>query len=319
MAHMIDKMAYVGETPWHGLGNVMQADASIDQWRIDAGLDFDVVETPVLYNNGVDTVQASGNKVLFRSDRKDTVLGVVSDRYNVVQPATIMDFYKDFTTNHGFRMDTAGSLADGRKIWALAQVGDSFRIKGQDEVAPYVLMATSYDKTMATRIMFTTVRVVCNNTLQFAVQADNAGITVPHSTVMDKRKVMVDLGLMWDDINAMRDSIDVLADVKVDTKTATKIIAKALFDMDISEDSDQEISTRKANIIKGVVGLYNGNGIGSNLKAAEGTAWGVVNAVTQFVDHSQGRTASTRMNNAWFGQGANTKQRVWDAAMALAA
>jgi phage/plasmid-like protein (TIGR03299 family) len=322
MAHMIDSMAYTGQTPWHGLGVELTQGLSVDQWRIAAGLGWEVREAPVMFNVGSadqqSLVAADGSKVLFRSDNLFP-LSVVSDSYRVVQPETIMDFYKDLSEQHGFQMETAGSLAQGRKIWALARVGDSFRIKGQDEVAPYVLMATSFDKTMATRVMFTTVRVVCNNTLQLSVNCDRSGISIPHSAVVDKQRIMLDLGIMQEDFNMMHGSIDLLSDIPVSRKQATAIIAKTLFDLDIDADSDKEISTRKANIIRGVTDLFDGRGIGSDLRSASGTAWGLVNAVTQFVDHSQGNTANTRINSAWFGTGANTKKKIWDNALALAA
>lgn len=316
MSALIDKMAYVGQTPWHGLGAKLTGQETLDQWRVSAGLDWSVRETSVLYATEDGLLTADQNKVLFRSDSKD-VLGVVSDRYNVVQPAQILDFYKDFAATNGFQLDTAGSLAGGKRIWALARVADGFSVKGNDTVLPYVLLATSYDKTMATRAMFTTVRVVCNNTLQLSVNMDRTGISVPHSTIFDGRKVALDMGLLVEDFADMQDKIVLLSDVRVARKQAQEIIAKVLFDVKAEEMED--MSTKSKNIVTNVTNLFDGRGIGSEMASAQGTAWGLVNAITQYTDHSAGRTASSRMNSAWFGQGANLKQRIWDETMALAA
>ena len=316
MSTLIDKMAYVGQTPWHGLGAKLTGQETLDQWRVSTGLDWSVRETSVLYATEDGLLTADQNKALFRSDSKD-VLGVVSDRYNVVQPAQILDFYKDFAATNGFQLDTAGSLAGGKRIWALARVADGFSVKGNDTVLPYVLLATSYDKTMATRAMFTTVRVVCNNTLQLSVNMDRTGISVPHSTIFDGRKVALDMGLLVEDFADMQDKIVLLSDVRVARKQAQEIIAKVLFDVKAEEMED--MSTKSKNIVTNVTNLFDGRGIGSEMASAQGTAWGLVNAITQYTDHSAGRTASSRMNSAWFGQGANLKQRIWDETMALAA
>ena len=316
MAHLIDRMAYVGQTPWHGLGAKLTGSESIDQWRVEAGLDWEAKEAPVQFTVDGELVTTNNNKVLFRSDTRG-VLGVVSDGYNTVQPKQIFDFYRDFAATNGFQMETAGSLADGKRIWALARVADGFSIKGQDTVLPYVLLATSYDKTMATRAMFTTVRVVCNNTLQMSVNNDRSGISIPHSAVFDGRQTAIDIGLLQEDITDMRRNIELLSDIRVSRKTAQDILAQAMFAVDPQEVED--MSTRSKNILSNVVSLFEGRGIGSELAAASGTAWGLVNAVTQYTDHSAGRTASSRLNSAWFGQGANVKKRVWDRALALAA
>lgn len=316
MAHLVDKMAYVGQTPWHGLGAKLAGQETLDQWRVEAGLDWSVQEAPVQYDAGGFILTADQNKVLFRSDSKD-VLGVVSDRYNAVQPSQILDFYRDFAATNNFQLETAGSLAGGKRIWALARVADGFNIKGNDTIMPYVLLATSYDKTMATRAMFTTVRVVCNNTLQLSVNADRTGISVPHSTIFDGRKVAVDMGLVMEDFADMQDKIVVLSDIRIARKQAQEIIAKVMFD--VKADEMEEMSTKSKNIVTNVTNLFDGRGIGSEMLSAQGTAWGLVNAITQYTDHSAGRTASSRMNSAWFGQNANLKQRIWDSTMALAA
>lgn len=151
MAHLLEQMAYIGEAPWHGLGNQLSACEPIEVWARQAGMDWKIREAPVRFMT--DTAGSMGtiesfpeNKVLFRSDT-NLPLSVVSQRYKVVQPSEILEFYRDLTEVSGFELETAGVLKDGRKIWALARTGKSSTLKGDDVTNAYVLLATACDGT----------------------------------------------------------------------------------------------------------------------------------------------------------------------------
>ena len=131
MSHMIDtsnnrdNMAYIGNTPWHGLGQVMPADADIDAWRIAAGLDWEIEMRPVFHGviNDKGEKKASvieGRKALVRSDTQ-ACLSIMSDRYKVVQPGDVLEFYRELVEGSMFSIETAGSLKGGQKIWAMAR------------------------------------------------------------------------------------------------------------------------------------------------------------------------------------------------------
>jgi hypothetical protein len=109
MAHLINKMAFVGETPWHGLGANLTPDASFDVWAKEAGLDFAVKRSPVKFETE-DGIRDHGNRdVLFRDDNK-IALGIVSPNYKIVQPEDVMAFFKSIADIGHFQMETAGSL-----------------------------------------------------------------------------------------------------------------------------------------------------------------------------------------------------------------
>ena len=169
--HLVETMAYVGEKPWHGLGNKLEREQSIDAWKESAGMNWTVEESEVRYisgKNGIGSINAfPEQKVLYRSDSK-APLAVVSKRFRVVQPGEILEFYRDLTEVNGFELETAGVLREGRKFWALAKTGQSTTLTGQDRVDGYLLLATACDGTLATTAQFTSVRVVCNNTLTLA-------------------------------------------------------------------------------------------------------------------------------------------------------
>ena len=176
MAHMIDTttgraaIAYTGQTPWHGLGQALTPGADVDTWTREAGLAYDVLESPVQYSTPASTGPQTwpARKVLHRSDT-GAPLAVVSDSYHVVQPSEVMDFFRKLVDLGGFQLETAGALSDGRRVWALASVGDAAPVVDRDLVRPYLLLGTSYDGTMATVAKFTAIRVVCNNTITAAV------------------------------------------------------------------------------------------------------------------------------------------------------
>ena len=169
MAHLIENMAYIGDEPWHGLGHKLQPKQPIEVWAQQAGMQFDIKEAPVRFmTEEIGSLGAihsyADNKVLYRSDTK-APLSVVSSRYQVVQPREVLEFYRDLTQISGFELETAGVLKGGRKFWALARTGDSAVIRGDDVINGYVLLATACDGTLATTAQFTSIRVVCNNTL----------------------------------------------------------------------------------------------------------------------------------------------------------
>lgn len=194
MAHLIDSIAYTGQTPWHGLGNHLPPQQSLDVWLQAAGMDWTIEQSDVLYQGSSGLHTYPDSKVLYRTDTL-APLSVVSQRYNVVQPHEVLHFYQDLVEAGGFELETAGSLKGGRKLWALAKTGQDLVLKGGDLVKSYLLLATSCDGTLCTTAQFTSVRVVCNNTLQVAVGNQTGAIKVPHSIQFDASAVKQALGL----------------------------------------------------------------------------------------------------------------------------
>jgi phage/plasmid-like protein (TIGR03299 family) len=205
MPHAIERMAYVGETPWHQLGSALPPKQPIEVWAKQAGMDWTIQETPVRFMT--ERAGALGSittfpdqKVLYRSDTK-APLSVVGSRYQVVQPREVLEFYRDLTEISGYELETAGVLKQGRKFWALARTGKEASLKGSDVVRGYVLLATSSDGSLATTATPTSVRVVCQNTLAIALNGATRAVRVPHSTAFDAQAVKKELGIavsQWD-------------------------------------------------------------------------------------------------------------------------
>ncbi|APC69672.2 DUF932 domain-containing protein [Ralstonia pseudosolanacearum] len=318
--HLVQTMAYVGQTPWHGLGNQLSPRQPVEVWAKQAGMNWQIEETEVRFVSGsagssLGSIHAfPEQKVLYRSDTK-APLSVVSARYNVVQPAEILEFYRDLSEVGGFELETAGVLKEGRKFWALAKTGQTGLLKGKDKVDGYLLLATACDGTLATTAQFTSVRVVCNNTLQIALGDGTGVVKVPHRSQFDAAAVKRQLGIAvssWDSFMARTKA---LAERKV-TDTAAETFFRRVLTYPTTNLADRIVVNERA--IKAVGELYAGSGKGADLPSAAGTAWGLVNSITEFVDHHRrARSDDHRLDAAWFGQGAALKQKAWDEALKL--
>jgi len=322
MAHLVNTMAYVGTTPWHELGNALPPKQSIEVWAERAGMQWDIRESPVRYMT--ETAGTLGSimsfdeqKVLYRSDTK-APLSVVSGRYQVVQPKAVLEFYRDLTEISGFELETAGVLKEGKKFWALAKTGKETVLKGNDVVKSYILLATSCDGTLATTATPTTIRVVCNNTLTVALNGASSAIKVPHSTSFDPQAVKKQLGIAVSQWDSFMYRMRTLSERKIKSHESMNFFLKVMCNSDSQLDPSLGLQNERA--LKTVQALYDGKGHGADLASASGTAWGLLNAVTEFVDHERrARNQENRLDSAWFGQGAALKQRALDYALQLAA
>ena len=320
MSHEVEQMAYVGDTPWHGLGNELQVGQPLEVWARQAGMDWDILESSVHYSTGETDghetmLSFPQHKVLFRSDSR-APLSVVGQRYNVVQPREILEFYRDLTDKSGFELETAGVLKGGRKLWALAKTGQQGTLSGNDRTEGYVLLATACDGSLATTAQFTSVRVVCNNTL--AVSLDNArtAVKVRHSTTFDAADVKKRLGISvsaWDEFMYR---LKTLSERKVQHAEAERFLRTVFAEPASREPPDApRVNERAAARAQA---LFDGDGRGADLPSSRHTAYGLLNAVTEFVDHERrARSADYRLDSAWFGQGAALKQKALEQATAL--
>lgn len=305
MAHEIDmsnnraNMAFVGETPWHGLGFRLSEHSPLEVWAREAGLEWTIKSAPVLFDSGERTDVVPERVVLYRSDTL-APLSVVSEGYRIVQPLDVLEFYRDLIAELGFEMHTAGVLRGGRKYWALARVGQDFAL-GADRVENFLLLATSCDGTLATRATYTSVRVVCNNTLTIATD-EKSIVNINHSRKFDPNEVKNALSLRTSGWENFRKSASLMAQRRVSRKEALNWL------IDIFGDANKPVEEQpNARVMQRVFELWEGTGMGSSLPSANGTAWGLLNAVTEYVDHHRGHRRDTALDAAWFGVGAQVK------------
>lgn len=181
MSAEVETMFYTREKPWHGLGTmVTQAPDSTTALGL-AGLDWTVVQSPIVTEEGL---PVPGFKANLRSTDSQ-VLGVVTDRYKVVQNKDAFAF-TDQLLGEGVTYETAGSLQNGRRVWMLAKLPQRYIISG-DEVTPYLVFMNSHDGTGAIKAAMTPIRVVCMNTLNLALSTAKRSWSANHTGNIEDR------------------------------------------------------------------------------------------------------------------------------------
>lgn len=298
------EMAYVGDAPWHGLGQRLTDDASIETWQQQAGMDWLVKRSRVRFG---DSQIFDDHHVLFRSDTKEP-LGIVGKQYKIVQPPEVLEFFRDLVADNGFTLHTAGTMFGGKKFWALASINESAIITGLDKIEGYLLLTTSCDGSMATTAKFTTVRVVCNNTLSMALSAkDPSTITLSHKLVFDHKAMQAKLGIVTGSFEKFIAASRKLANVPCNMSDVRAMTADLLQ----GKTTREEVEDSKG--YKGIIELFQ-HGKGNN----GATLWDWVNGVTEYVDHGQrAKSESHRLANSWYGAGDSLKTEALEMAYAL--
>jgi phage/plasmid-like protein (TIGR03299 family) len=313
-ANSMSEMAFTGprSAVWHGLGQQVDETASFEDWKTQAGLDWEVFESTVNYTS----VDPTGNpeqhsipdkRVLFRSDTKDA-LGIVSNDFKIVQPDQVIEFFRDLVELHGFKLSTAGSLFGGRRFWALADVGKSDNVVDSDRIDGHLLLTTAVDGTMSTQARFTSTRVVCNNTLTIALQGNSSRpvIRVTHKRDFDPSQVKIDLKLIdagWD--NFMK-NMRALASKPMSARQTREFFEEQLFDSERRADEQTWGITREVAKLTDLA--LGGSGSGYS----KGTAYGTLCAITEHFTHGTGkRDPSRQFWDAYVGHGDSKKQDMY--------
>ncbi|MAH48739.1 hypothetical protein CMI37_23130 [Candidatus Pacearchaeota archaeon] len=310
-------LAYTGQVPWHGEGQTIDRDRPLDDWLVVGGLSHTVEKSMVRYNTEGETLAYEDRVVLYRSDTKKP-LSVVSPGYNVVQPREVVEFYRELVEATGlYHMDVVGSLQGGKKVWALAKSSRKFQVASGDEIEDYLLLTTSYDKSLCTIAKAVATRVVCNNTIEMAIgEKTKAEIKVPHSRKWDAEAVKKEM-LFGEHWTKFGEAARRLAGVPIKAKEAKEYFHNVLY-TPAYQQSDQYSKDAAKRRVDGLVACYN-QGPGHNLTSSRGTLWGAANAVTFYADHAiRARGTSNRLNSAWFGSGNRLKNRAMTEALAIA-
>jgi phage/plasmid-like protein (TIGR03299 family) len=311
--------AYFGEEPWHHLGQKLDTPATAEEAIIAAGLDYEITLTDVAT---VDGMMIPRTKAVVRYDSQ-TVLGVVSDRYVPIQNSQAFCFLDAVVAEGGVRYHTAGALGRGEKVFLLAKLPGHIRVNNTDDlVNKYLLLSNAHDGSAALRVLFTPVRVVCQNTLSMALrEGENQGISIRHNgnltaKIEQAQRVLGLATLFYDDAQA---KIDRLASMQP-TQAQLDVYFKTLYpDPEADEDNGRAKQTRET------LGRLFEEGIGHDMPGVKHTMWAAYNAVTEMLDHAKfrGKTdterATNRLQSIWWGTAAKVKEQAWDAAIALAA
>jgi phage/plasmid-like protein (TIGR03299 family) len=310
MAHELEivngvaQMAYVGETPWHGLGTRVPADVSPAQMLEKAGLDWTVEKKPLFFDNLGESQEIEQRALVRTSDNK--VMTIVSDEWKPVQNVEAFEFFNDFVAAGEMSMHTAGSLKDGKMVWALAKVQDSFELFGGDTVESYLLFSNPHEFGRSIDIRFTPIRVVCNNTLTMSLagQASN-GVRINHRQTFDGDLVKEMLGVAKDKLASYKEQAAFLGSKRFSNETLTEYFNRVF--PSLSQDKDKV--SRQADDAMNYLHSQPG------AEFAEGSWWQAFNTVTYMTDHVMGRSADTRLTSAWYGLNKSKKEKALELAI----
>ena len=297
MAHEVETMAYAGETPWHGLGVPVINDLTPDQMLVKAGLDWTVNKVPSFVNINGQQIE-TGQQALVRSS-DNSILSMVSDDWNPCQNHEAFEFFNDFVMEGDMEMHTAGSLKQGKNVWALAKVKDSFEILGGDKVESYLLFSNPHEYGRCIDIRFTPIRVVCNNTLTLSLAGkSDLMVRLNHRSKFDPAMVKQTLGIASKKLGTYKEIAEFLAS-KTYTSESVVDYLKEVFPSLTKKDNS--IMSRPATQAFEVLETQPGAEFGKN------SFWQAFNATTYVVDHVLGHSQETRLQSAWYGDNRKRK------------
>ena len=332
MAHEITKTDGVFEfayradhgAPWHvgdtGTERAMPvADLNdVDAWKRHAGMQWEARRSRVRFGEGANQRTWDDQHVLFRNDTK-APLGIVSPGYKIVQPGEMFELFRDIVGVGGLQLSAAGTTFGGREFWATAKFCGGSVGSRTDMVQGFVLIHSTLDGSRATTVRRVLERAVCNNTIQMAFrenQKAGAVCKVSHRSVFDPEAVKAYMGLNMDAWNNAKGAMLRLANKSVDKAAAENFVLRLLATSAITPDVETKV-VASASYNK-ILALFNGEGKGSKLDGVQGTAWGIVNGVSEAVDHHVRATSgANRWASAQFGPGADLKAKAIDLALAM--
>lgn len=336
MAHEIsnvDGIAWTGERPWHGLGTQVAGLMKTGEAMRKAELDWTVTKVPLVtarYTGDLFEKSIPGGLhvpdycATVREDTRE-VLGVVGRQYSVFQNWQMFDFIDALLQEKCNVVEVCGSLRRGKKVWALLNLPGHIRVNKTDDVSvKYLLLTNSHDGSMSFRVLFTLVRVVCWNTLSAALgRGARQGVSIRHTPNMEEKvdEARRVLGIANEHYDEMGKAIDQLADHAASDDKIRQFL-EDLFPVDEKKDDHWRAIINKQRTR--VLDLFH-NGKGQDMDGVKGSAWALVNAVTEYVDWRENAprlkgcaAGESRLYSAWFGSGADLKERALDLALSMA-
>lgn len=276
MAANVETMFSVREKPWHGLGTiVMEAPVSKEALKL-AGLDWKVVQQPIFTDQGM----IHGYKANIRSTDHE-VLGVVSDRYKIIQNTDAFSF-TDELLGEGVRYETAGSLQKGKKVWLLARLPKEYIIAG-DRISPYLVFSNTHDGSGAVRAAVTPVRVVCNNTLNLALNTAKRSFSMVHTgDIREKVQEAKQTLFMADQyMESLGREFEKLRKQKISDQKVKEYIELLL---PLEEDASQVTERNVTKLRKDMAARYFE---APDLQDVGKNAYRFINAVSDFATHAE--------------------------------
>ncbi len=319
MAHEVEQMFSVEQTPWHGLGRIINEAPSIEEAIRLAGLDWNVVKREIYVRDPDGSMVCDKERKAIVRETDGAIFAVLKNNYTPLQNKDAFKFFDPFVQNGLASLETAGSLRGGKNVWALAKLNRKpMEIGPNDSVNKFLLLSNGHDGKMAVRVGFTPIRVVCANTLaESHGHAQSKLLRVMHS-----KQVQVRMEQIQEIVNAADARFEATAEqyrrltqVDVDQKRLQEYVDIVF--RHANPKTDAEKKARETMTGK-IVQLFE-TGRGAELKTARGTMWGLYNATAEYLAYDRGKSNDGRLHSLWFADSAKVNAKALDTALEMAA
>lgn len=319
MAHNLynNTMAFTGEIPWHGLGVQFEQEFTATEAIEAAGLGFEVTKEPIYRMLADEPVAIPGRFLTINNDNQE-MLGMVGDRYEILQNRDAFCFFDEIMAETGARFITAGALGNGERVWMLARLPETFEPLFGDKITQNCLLTTGHDGYTSTEVRFTPIRVVCQNTLTAATRGSKEIISIRHTESIKGRlqQSAIILKEMNAHFAALGETFSELASFRIDDEWLTEY-ERLLFG---EEPKDAKTQASRNIWMRKVEGFQTRmtSGMGVDLPGVSGTAWAAYNAAVEWADYAiPVRDEIKRTESLLWGRGNQFKQTAFDSALAL--
>lgn len=312
MAHLVEGMMYVGETPWHGLGTPIPEDKrlSVREAIVAANLDWKVELKHIYTDTPSGNLSGILNQYAVCRASDNAFLGIVGPDYVPLQNEDALEWFQPFLDSGEATLETAGSLKGGSQIWTLAKIQNAtMDVGNRDPVGHYILLSNAHDGSVAVRIGFTPIRVVCNNTLSLAHNSEASKLMRVRHTA----NLHINLDAVREIMNVARKEFHAtiyqynkLINSDINAKDLEKYV-RLVFSLPDNAGRD---------LIPNIVYLFEN---GKGCQEAGKTYWGAYNALTEYLNYFRGNTQDNTLRSLWFGEGIHLNRRALETALKMAA
>jgi phage/plasmid-like protein (TIGR03299 family) len=317
MSHEVETMAFANALPWHGLGNRVDPNVSVDDMLVAAGLDWEVKLHPIYAQVGEKRVAIKTKRALVRSS-DDKIMTITGDNWKPLQNRDALNFFREYTEAGDIKLETAGALKGGRIIWGLANLNAGFTVKGgRDEVKGYLLLTSPHEVGNSISIRTTSVRVVCANTMALAMRGETQAYhRQNHLSDFDATKAREAIDLAKYQIGKAGLDAKTLSKLKLSEFDTVRFLSR--FFQPVEGDKEITLMMEEPEKLQNKVFKEVLNSVNNAPGATPGTGWGVINGITHWADHVAGRNADTRLTKAWFGDNSRLKVQANSALLEMA-
>jgi phage/plasmid-like protein (TIGR03299 family) len=317
--HEVETMAWAHQVPWHGLGNRVEGNVTVDEMLVAAGLDWTVEEIPCFIEIDGKKVKVD-RKALVRSTDK-RILSITGPDWRPFQNKDAMNFFREFTEQGGATLETAGSLRGGKIVWGLARIAAGFMLNGRDAVKAYILLVSPHEVGKASTVRNTGVRVLCANTLAMAGGVEGRGAEYRQSHIynFDTKAARETVQLAREEFVRMELDAVALNQLKMSQYDTVRVLAEFFqppLPNNTAHNIEELINEPDARSLKLRQVLW---ATEKAPGATPGNGWGVLNGVTYWADHMAGNASDARLFNSWLGETGKKKDQVKAKLMEMAA